>query len=123
MKKQFLDDLDELIEIYDELMPDRVCLMKNPDRYPDVMDAVSEIKRIAKACDKGAKIEITHDDLTGTSLCMDIVADLFTVDAIKEFCNALKKADGFEANPRTDGKIQIGVIFEDAWMPVPPTAK
>lgn len=117
------DSLTELIEIYDKVMPEKVCLMKNPERYHVVANAVSKIGKMAISHDKDSKIEITRDDLTGSSVCMSIITDLFVVEDINGFCDALREANTFEANPRTDGKIQIGLVFEDVWRPAPPSSK
>lgn len=117
------DIIDALLDEYVKLMPKTAYLMKNPDRYPEVEKAAREIADMALTCDGDAKIEMIPDKLTGSSLCLRITADLFTVDMIDKFCEALKKANTFETNALTNGQVQIGMTFEDAWIPASPSNK
>lgn len=118
MKK--IDFLDELISFYEKHMPNKVCLMKNPERYREVEKAINKISDFVLSVDGNAKISAKPDELTGTSLCLEITADLIVVDAIDKFCDAISKADAFEFLPLRNGKVFFGLTFEDTWMPVPP---
>lgn len=115
------DIIDTLLDEYLRLMPKTVYLMRNPNRYPEVEKAAREIADMALACDGDAKIEMVPDELTGSSLCLRITADLFSIDMIDKFCDALKVANTFESNALLNGKVQIGITFEDAWLPAPPS--
>lgn len=117
MKK--FDALDELLAFYKKYIPQTVYLMKNPNRYPEVEKAVKEISDFALAIDSTAKVKSKPDDLTGSSLCLEITTDLIVVDEIDKFCSALSKADTFEASPLTNGKIFFALTFEDTWIPAP----
>lgn len=117
MKK--FDVLDELLAFYKKHIPKTAYLMKNPNRYPEVEKAVKEIKDFALAIDSTAKIEAKPDDLTRSSLCLEITTDLIVIDEIDKFCSALSKADTFEASPLTNGKIFFALTFEDTWIPAP----
>lgn len=68
------DLIDELLDKYVERMPHTVYLMKNAERYPLIEKAVREIADMALLCDSCAKIDIHPDDLTGTTLCLDITS-------------------------------------------------
>ncbi len=116
MKK--IDFLDELISFYNKHMPKKVCLMKNPDRYHEVKKAVDKISDFILVGDSDAKISVKPDELTGTSLCLEITTDMIVVDATDKFCDAISKVDTFEFYPLTNGKIFFGISFEDVWMPV-----
>ncbi len=111
--------LDQLLETYKAFMPKTVYLMKNKKRYDDIVKAVCEIASCAVDVDSDAKVKIFPDDLTGTSLCLQITASLVVIDLLDKFCSALKKASNLEVYPRTDGLIGLGVVFEDAFVPAP----
>lgn len=117
MKK--FDVLDELLACYKKHMPKTAYLMKNPDRYSEVEKAVKAISDFALAIDSNAQVEAKPDELTGSSLCLEITTDLIVVDEIDKFCSAISKADTFEVCPLTNGKIFFGLTFEDAWIPAP----
>lgn len=117
------DPIDVLLDEYVKLMPETSYLMKNPDRYPTVEKAAREIADMALTCDADAQIEIRPDELTGSSLCLRITADLFTIDMIDKFCESLKVANTFEAGALMDGRVFVAMTFEDAWIPAPPASK
>ncbi len=114
------DKIDELLDYYVEHMPRTAYLVKNAERYPLIEKAVKEIADMAFLCDSRAKIDIHPDDLTGTTLCLDITASLFVVDMIDKFCDLLKLASTFEACPLTTGDVSVSMTFQDAWIPAPP---
>lgn len=118
MKK--IDVIDVLIDLYKKYMPETVYLIENPSRYSEAEKAVEIISDLALAIDSTAKIEAKPDDLTGTSLCLEIITDLIVIDELDKFCSALKKADTFEVSPLTNGKIFFGLTFENTWIPAPP---
>ncbi len=113
------DSINLLLEEYVRLMPKTSYLMKNPDRYPVVEKATHEIANITLKCDEDAKIEIYPDELTGSSLCLKITADIIVMDMIDKFCEALKVADTFETGALTNSQVFIAMTFEDAWIPAP----
>lgn len=115
-----MKNIDDLLNYYAEHMPETVYLMKNKDRYPAIEKAAKEIAEMAQACDEDADIKIYPDELTGTTLCLDITSTLFTIDCLDKFCKALKMATTFEACPLTNGKLSVGITFQNAWVPAPP---
>lgn len=117
---QNFDVVDQLLETYKSLMPKTVYLVKNKQRYDEVVKAICEIASCAVDADRSAKVKISPDPLTGSSLCLEVTASLIVVDLLDKFCSALKKANNFEVLPRTDGFIEFNVVFEDAFVPAPP---
>ena len=115
-----MDTIDMLLNVYKKLMPETVYLVKNKERYPNIEKTVKAISDMVFNIDEEAMIKVSPDELTGTSLCMEIVTNLFVIDDIDEFCEVLKEATTFEATPFTNGKLHIGFTFEDAWLPAPP---
>jgi len=112
--------IDDLLDYYVEHMPEKVYLMKNPDRYPAIEKAVKEIAEMALICDAEATIDIHPDSLTGSTLCLAITSDIFAIDCIDKFCKSLKEATTFEACAKTNGMLSVSMTFQDAWIPVPP---
>lgn len=117
---QNFSSLDQLLETYKALMPKTVYLVKNKKRYDEAVKAICEIASDAVAADSDAKVKISPDPLTGSSLCLEVTTSLIIVDFLDKFCEALKKADNFEVYPRTDGLLNFNVVFENAFVAAPP---
>ncbi|MDE7082558.1 MAG: hypothetical protein K2O89_02485 [Clostridia bacterium] len=116
---QKFDVLDQLLETYKALMPKTVYLVKNKKRYDEAIKAICEIASDAVSADSEAKVKISPDPLTGSSLCLEVTTSLIIVDFLDKFCVALKKADNFEVYPRTDGLLNFNVVFENAFVAAP----
>ena len=123
-QEQFID-IDEFLEWYLSKRPETVFLVKNKARYAEVMAAVRTIYNFAHASNPEGTIlsKPSPDELTGTSLVIEIVSNLVVFDDMQKFCAALSKADNFEVHARTDGKALIGIVFEDVWQLAPPSGK
>lgn len=117
---QNFDVVDQLLETYKALMPKTVYLVKNKKRYDEIVKAICEIASCAVEVDSDAKVRISPDALTGSSLCLEVTASLIVVDLLDKFCSALKKANNFEVYPRTDGLLNFNIVFEDAFVAAPP---
>ena len=91
--------------------------------YQEAIRAIYDIASCILAADKNARIDCFPDQLTGSSLCLEITTSLVVIDMVDRFCSALKKADSFEFYPRTDGLIGFGVVFENTFVPAPPFVK
>ncbi len=118
MKKK--DGIDELLAYYEEHMPQNVILVKNHKRYDEVKQAIQDIADFVWDTDDNAKINVNPDDLTGSSICVEIIASLVVIDMIDKFCGALSKANNFEVYPREDGNIGLGIVFEGVFDAAPP---
>lgn len=114
------EKIQELLKVYKELMPEGVVLVKNKERYEEVRSIIQEISDFAWDVCESAEIDIRPDELTGASICMEVVTDLFVVDHMDKFCEALKKANNFEIYPRTDGRVGLGLVFKKVFSPAPP---
>lgn len=117
---QNLDVVDQFLETYKALMPKTVYLVKNKGRYDEVVKAICEIAAFAVDADSDAKVKVSPDPLTGSSLCLQVTASYIVIDLLDKFCAAIKKASNFEICARTDGLIEFNVVFEDAFVAAPP---
>lgn len=104
--------MQDLIKILQEKMPEITYLAKNKKRYNEVKQAIQDIADFAWSCDPDAKINVEPAGITGTSVSLEVITDLFIIDCIDKFCDALKKGNSFEVCPRTDEKFYINVTFE-----------
>lgn len=116
------DEIDKLLEFYFKETAEQVCLVKNEERYPIIEKAVNEIANMALQCDSNSIIKAEPDGLIGTILCLTIETDLFVIDAMPDFIDALKEANTIDVTPLLNGKIEIGLTFPDAWVPVLPVS-
>lgn len=113
-------EMDKIMKFYREYMPKEVYLMKNAKRYPLIEKATKEISELVLTYDQGAEIDIRPDELTGSTLCLSIKADLIVIDMVDKFCEALKTANTFEVCALTDGRASMNMTFQNAWVPAPP---
>lgn len=111
MKKR-KDGIDVLLAYYEEHMPETSLLIKNQTRYDEVKEAAQCIIDFVKETDNNAIINMSTDDITGSSICLEITASLIVIDMVDKFCDALRVADNFEVCPKADGSIMLGIVFE-----------
>ena len=117
------DSIKQLAKVYESLMPTTIVLAKNKPRFTEAMEAIQKIADLVWDSDEKATINVAPDELTGTSICVNIKTDLFVVDRVMKLCDALCKADTFEVTPLIDGFVGIGITFEKAFVPAPPITK
>lgn len=115
-----MEEIDKLIEFYREHMPENVALIKNEKRHNEVEQAIKDIAQFVYETDEAARVSVQPDDLTGTSITVEIIADVVVIDMVDKFCDALRKADNFEVCAKTNGKICLGLVFEGVFKPAPP---
>ena len=120
MRKNNLDEIDTILSVLMSHMPQTVYLVKNKQRYAEVEDAIKAIANFVWSVDESAKITAEPDELTGTSICVEVTAGLVVIDMVDKFCEVLQKANNFEIFPKDDGKIGLGIVFEGAFEPAPP---
>lgn len=113
-------ELKRIIEFYRDYMPKNVVLVKNQPRHTEVENAIREIANLVLSSDEQAKITIQPDELTGSSLTVEIITDLLVIDIVDKFCDALRFADNFEVFPKPNGKIGLGIVFENVFKAAPP---
>lgn len=109
--------IEKLLKYYEEHMPRTVYLKKNKDKYQIIEKSVRELAEIAKTYDEDSVITIKPDELTGTTLCLDIETSLLAIDSVDKICEALKIADTLEICPLLNGNVSVAMTFQDAWVP------
>lgn len=111
--------VDWLVDILKQ-MPKQHLTMLNAPRYVDALRSINQIASFVKADCPDAKIEVYFDELTGTCLCLRIIADEFNVYKVEEFCEAIEPANTMCVVPLADGSLEVGFTYEDAKVPMPP---
>lgn len=111
--------LDELMEILSK-MPTKHLTILNMPRYAQALESVKKIVAYVKSDCPEAEVEVFFDELTGTSLCLKIIADEFNVYKIKDFCKAVEPANTMCVIPRLDETVEIGFTYEDTKLPLNP---
>lgn len=114
------DNLDYFIDYLKEHLPKTAILTKDHERYNEVRQAMQEIRSLLQETNNDVIIKVVPDELTGTSLCLEIISDLIVIDRMDKFSSILRKADNFEIFQRTDGNIGIGIVFEHVFQPAIP---
>jgi len=112
--------LDNFLTLYKKLMPKCVVLVKNKERYEEVKHATQTLADLILKEDSNAQIDISPDELTGTSISFSAKSNLIVFDKLQDLCNVLKIADTFEICPLTNGQVYIGLTFEKVFRPAPP---
>lgn len=121
MKKR--DPIITLLKIIEENMPETVYLMRNKERYEEVVKAMEEIKDFILSIEDDAKFKVEKDELLGTTLILEVNCTLLSFTEVDEFCEAIKKVDTIDVVAKTDGTLGITFGFNDAYVPCPPSAK
>lgn len=114
------DAIDALVDLFYKYMPEVVYLMKNPERYPEIEKSINELKALVLEDHDDAKIKFGPDELIGTTMCVEIETCTFAIYDLERFCSILSKASTFSIDALTNGNVEIGITFEDAWIPAPP---
>ena len=114
--EDFLEWLSEVLQN----KPKQYMTMLNIPRYAQAAESIKKIVTFVKKDCPDAEIKVYFDELTGTSLCLKIIADEFNVYKIKDFCEAIEPANTMDVIPRLDEKLEIGFTYEQAKMPMPP---
>ena len=111
-------NIEELVEWLREKRPETIYRVKNQYRYSEVMNAISVICNMATSTEGVSILIPTSDEITGTSLFLEIVGDPIVFDDIEKLCTSLSKASNFEVRTQKQGKISkayIGLVFQDVW--------
>lgn len=119
MPKQIqFKDIGKFMARIKSIRPDNI---KNERRYEEVLDSIIHICASAlKSNPDRTTLSHKPDELFGTSLCLEIITNLVVFEDMKGFCAALSKADNFEVCAMTEGKVSIGIVFEDVFDLAPP---
>jgi hypothetical protein len=123
-KKQEFKEVDKFLDWFKENRPATVYLVKNKKRYDEVMKAVEDITTFAvESNPKGTKIVVDPDELTGMSICFEIISNIVVFEDMKKFCEAAMKASNMDIHSRTDDKVSISFVFPNVFEPALPAKK
>lgn len=112
--------LDRFIAIYEALMPKKVYLVRNGARYVEITGAMRNIETVINSATYDAIFNVASDELTGTTLALEVECDLLAITDVKQFCSAICKADTIDIVPLVNGNLSIVFGFDDAYIPAPP---
>ena len=101
-------------------MPETVYLVKNEERYEEIMSAIDKIVSLCTQEDPNTKVKVSHDPLTGTSIGLEITSGSLSVRDIKKFCEGLLVADVFGIMGLKNCKFLFEFSFQRAMKPAPP---
>ena len=113
------DELDETTEaclesikyLLDKL-PKQYMMTVNQERWLAAVKSIGEVVRLVKNDEPDAEIRLDYDELTGTSLCLFILANELGVDDVDDFCKAIQPANTMSVVPRIDGRIEFGLAYD-----------
>lgn len=112
--------LDRFIAIYEALMPKKVYLVRNGSRYVEITGAMRDIETAINAATYDAVFNVESDELTGTTLALEVECDLLAITEVEQFCNAIRTSDSIDIVPLTNGNLSVVFGFNDAYIPAPP---
>ena len=112
-------ELEALFALLDQ-MPKNVVLLLNLPRFKEVQLAITKIVKIACADDPDAEVKMEFDSLTGTTLLLEITADVVSIRKTKDFAQALTVTNTMSAEALRDGRVRLGFTFHDVRLPAPP---
>ncbi len=113
--------LNELMGLLGKI-PQNTVTMLNIPRYGEAIRSANRIIKFVKADCPDAEVTLEFDGLTGTTLCLRIIADELNVYKTDEFCKAIEPANTMYVIPRLDEKIEIGFTYKQVKIPVPPAS-
>ena len=92
-----------------------ICMEKNYPRFDQAIATISDLLGFLFERDENPEVIISKDPLLGTALDLEIKTDCITVTDIARLCEILKTADSLDLNASTDGRISLGISFDDAF--------
>lgn len=104
-------ELDAFLMYLQELKDKPHVEMINPVRFKEFRYACNAITKAVKAENPDAKIEYKINDGDIGEGVIRIIADEISARDLKLFISGLKMAHNFEVYPRTDGNIQMNILF------------
>jgi beta-lactamase class D len=113
--------LDELMSLLKKMPKEHVTMLNLP-RYAQALNSINKIVNYVKGDCPDAEVKVFFDEITGTCLCLEIIADELNIYKIQEFCEAIAPASTFSVTPRLDYMVEIGVTYEEAKLPMKPNA-
>lgn len=112
--------VDELLGVLGRIPKESVTMLNMP-RYMQAVISINKIVKFIKDDCPDAVITVEFDGITGTCLCLRIIADELNIYKINEFCKAIEPANTMDVIPRLDEKLEIGFTYKQVKVPVPPS--
>ncbi len=119
MKNEF-EEFEKLIAFLRENLPETICLVRNKERYDEIVRSITEIQEYFVEQDDQTQFVIEKDKLLGMSLCLSVVCQLLSTTDIESLCKVIGKADSIDIEPLCNGKIRFTFGFDNAYKPAPP---
>lgn len=116
------ETLNELMGLLKKI-PKNTVTMLNLPRYKQAIASIDKIVKFVKIDCPDAEVTVEFDGLTGTCLCLRIIAEELNIYKIGDFCKAIEPANTMDVIPRLDEKLEIGFTYEQVKIPVPPASK
>lgn len=113
--------VDGLLEILGNIPKTSVTMLNMP-RYTQAIISIEKIVKFIKADCPDADVTVEFDGLTGTTLCLRIIAEELNVYKVNAFCKAIEPANTMDIIPRLDEKLEIGFTYKHVKIPVPPAS-
>lgn len=113
--------LEELMGLLGKI-PKNTVTMLNVPKYGEAIRSANQIIKFVRSDCPDAEATLEFDGLTGTTLCLRIIADELNIYKIGEFCKAIEPANTMDVIPRLDEKLEIGFTYEGIRIPVPPAS-
>ena len=118
-QNEYEEALESLMDLL-RSMPSQKLTMLHMPKYSQAVRSIASIVNYVKKDCPDAVAEVYFDELTGTSLCLKIIADELNVYKIRDFCKAIEPANTMCVIPRLDSTVEIGFTYEGVQVPVPP---
>jgi len=119
MSKEF-KTIDELMGFYEKNMPKNVVLVKNRERYAEILKSIEALNFFIKSISPDAVVEITMGDIDPSAIYYNATVDEIIIYKVKEFCEAISTASNFEIYPKSKSKIQLSILFDGGYEAAPP---
>ena len=120
--KEYEAAIEGLLEILGNIPKTSVTMLDMP-RYMQAIISIEKIVKFIKVDCPDAEIKVEFDGLTGTTLCLRVIADELNIYKVNEFCKAIEPASTMDVIPRLDEKLEIGFTYRQVKVPVPPVSK
>ena len=112
--------IDKLLATYKEKVPETVYLLKNKERYAEIMAAIDRIVGYIRDISPDAKVEVVAGEMDASVICLRVTTDEIIIQDIKGYCDALLKSANMEIYPTKNNKLVMGVVFNGAYSTAPP---
>ena len=92
--------------------------MPNPKRIREIGLAISTLRTAFEEFADDAEYVIEENPLTKSGIALMIRGTVLEIDDMQTFVSGIKSASNFCINALSNGKVEIGIMFYDAYVPV-----